>query len=112
MTTDPYGAARFAADTRNHQLTILRDDGQKRIAEARATWNAACGRGASTVEKDAAWKEYQRIESKETFQFHDWTEWDLTDWSWHYLRACNAVAWGVRQYDEAKAARPVEAVAS
>ncbi len=27
MTNDPYGANRFAADTRNHQLTILRDDG-------------------------------------------------------------------------------------
>lgn len=34
----------------------------------------------------------------------DTWEWDLSDWSWEFLWACNAIAWGVRRYDEAKVA--------
>jgi hypothetical protein len=35
MTDDKYGAARFAADTANHQMTVLRDDGLYRSASPR-----------------------------------------------------------------------------
>lgn len=31
-------------------------------------------------------------------------EWDLSDWDWQFLWCCHAIAWGVRQYDAAKAA--------
>lgn len=102
------GAREFLRD-----FTYITDDGQKRVAAARTAWSATCGRsGVTHEEKDVAWAAYQRVESDATFQFLDWQEWDLTDWSWNYLWVCHAITWGIRQYDEAKPAVRVEAVAS
>jgi hypothetical protein len=36
------------------------------------------------------------------YRFHDTWEWDFTDWDHHYLWCCHAVAWGIRQYDDAR----------
>lgn len=38
------------------------------------------------------------------YQFEDWSEWRLRDFSPHFLWACHAVRWGIAQYDAAKAA--------
>ncbi|WP_084501471.1 hypothetical protein [Nocardia xishanensis] len=32
------------------------------------------------------------------FTFEDSWEWDLNDWSIHYLRACHAIVWGINKY--------------
>jgi hypothetical protein len=37
------------------------------------------------------------------FRFSDAWEWDLSDWTWGFLRACYAIQWGIAQYDAAKA---------
>lgn len=37
------------------------------------------------------------------FEFSDWYEWNIQDWSIHYLRACHAIVWGINQYRAAKA---------
>ncbi|MEV4127101.1 hypothetical protein [Nocardia sp. NPDC049707] len=37
------------------------------------------------------------------FTFEDWWEWDLNDWSIHYLRACHAIVWGINKYQAAVA---------
>lgn len=42
-----------------------------------------------------------------TWRFVDTYEWDLNDWSWSYLWACNAIRWGIEQYDKAKGAGTV-----
>lgn len=39
----------------------------------------------------------------EVFEYSDVWEWDLTDWSVHYLRALQAIVWGINQYRTAKA---------
>lgn len=38
------------------------------------------------------------------YQFSDWSEWRLRDYSRQFLWACHAIRWGVAQYDAAKAA--------
>lgn len=38
------------------------------------------------------------------YQFEDWSEWRLRDFSPHFLWACHAIRWGIAQYDAAKAA--------
>jgi hypothetical protein len=38
----------------------------------------------------------------EPFTFYDTSDWDLTDYSWNFLWCCNAIVWGIRQYDAAK----------
>jgi hypothetical protein len=38
------------------------------------------------------------------YQFDDWSEWRLRDYSPHFLWACHAIRWGIAQYDAAKAA--------
>lgn len=38
------------------------------------------------------------------FEFGDWWEMNLTDWSPHFLRACWAIVWGIREYRKAKQA--------
>ena len=35
------------------------------------------------------------------FIYRDSWEWNLTDWSPHYLRACHAVVWGINRYRQA-----------
>lgn len=37
------------------------------------------------------------------FRFVDSWEWDLTDWDWHYLWCCQAIVWGIGQYEATKA---------
>ncbi|WP_330253045.1 hypothetical protein OG874_00070 [Nocardia sp. NBC_00565] len=34
----------------------------------------------------------------ELFEFGDTWEWNFTDWSIHYLRACYAIVWGISRY--------------
>lgn len=36
------------------------------------------------------------------FRFSDTWEWDFKDWSYHYLWCCNAIQWGITQYDKAR----------
>ena len=40
------------------------------------------------------------------FQFVDFWEHRLKDWTYHFIWCCYAIAWGVEQYDEAKEAVP------
>ena len=44
---------------------------------------------------------YRGKDGTRLFEFSDWYEWDLTDWSPHYLRACHAIAWGINRYRQA-----------
>lgn len=44
-----------------------------------------------------------------TFYFSDWWELNVTDWSWHFLRACHAIVWGIDAYRQATAAMPAPA---
>jgi hypothetical protein len=50
--------------------------------------------------KPPVWPEPDR-----RFRFEDTWEWDLTDWSYHYLWSCHAIQWGIDQYDAHKAAQ-------
>lgn len=34
------------------------------------------------------------------FQFHDWWEWDLSDFTFQYLWCCLAIKWGIAKYRE------------
>lgn len=43
------------------------------------------------------------------YQFEDWSEWRLRDFSWQFLWACHAIRWGIAQYDAVKAAPTVVA---
>ena len=36
----------------------------------------------------------------ETFDFDDFQEYDLTDYTFHYMWCCYALAWGVKMYDK------------
>ena len=38
----------------------------------------------------------------EGFSFHDFWESDLTEYTYHFIWCCYALAWAVKQYDEAK----------
>lgn len=44
-----------------------------------------------------------RLGFQEPFRFDNAWEWDLTDWDAGFLRACHAIVWAIRQYDQAKA---------
>lgn len=39
----------------------------------------------------------------ESFSFYETFEWDLTEYTFHFLWCCYAIAWGVKTYDEATA---------
>lgn len=48
----------------------------------------------------------------EGFRFQDTWEWDLSIWAYHYLWACHAIVWGIRQYDQRAAESATELAAS
>jgi hypothetical protein len=35
------------------------------------------------------------------FQFYDTWEWDFRDYDWWFLWACQAIVWGIAQFDGA-----------
>lgn len=41
------------------------------------------------------------------YQFEDWSEWRLRDFSPHFLWACHAIRWGIAQYDATKKTQAV-----
>jgi hypothetical protein len=46
---------------------------------------------------------YRVADCGETFEFYT-LEWDLRDWDFWFLWCCHAIQWGIRQYDQARAA--------
>jgi hypothetical protein len=44
----------------------------------------------------------------EVFRFEDTWEWDFKDYHWWFLWACQAIVWGIQQYDAAKAAEKAQ----
>lgn len=52
-----------------------------------------------------AYKAAQMFESSAGFRFTDFWEVDSTEYTYHFVWCCYALAWGIRQYDEAKAAQ-------
>lgn len=47
--------------------------------------------------------------NQESYQFEDWSEWRLRDYSSQFLWACHAIRWGIAQYDAAKKQQAVAA---
>lgn len=43
---------------------------------------------------------------QQCFQFRDTWEWDLHEYDWSYLWACQAIRWGVEQYSTVKGGAP------
>ncbi|MBF6358130.1 hypothetical protein IU449_26905 [Nocardia higoensis] len=72
---------------------------------------------------ECAWDEPSALRSADTFRyvshhsgrqnftFRDSWEWNIRDHSVHYLRACQAIVWGIAQYRAHKAAASKEAAA-
>lgn len=47
--------------------------------------------------------EPERVQALKPFEFTDTWEWDFKGFDWWFLWACQAIVWGIRQYDAAKA---------
>ena len=43
--------------------------------------------------------EFARPSKRPDFEFHDVWEWDTRDFDWWFLWACQAITWGIAQYD-------------
>jgi len=46
------------------------------------------------------------------WRFHDTWEWSFRSYNWWFLWACQAIVWGIKQYDAAKKPSPELAVAA
>ena len=68
--------------------------------------------GARYALNDFSYKPEDAGADDEPFQFYDTGDWDLRDYDWKYLWCCHALFWGIRQYDQHKAAsKPADAEA-
>lgn len=56
--------------------------------------------------------EPERVQALEPFEFTDTWEWDFKGFDWWFLWACQAIVWGIAQYDAAKAEAPQLATAA
>lgn len=79
------------------------------------TFTCPCGEEATGLTEDEAYSrkathltscypEQSAVHLVEGFRFYDTAEWDLSDYSWHYLWCCHAIVWGIAQYDAVRAA--------
>lgn len=85
------GAREFLRD-----FIYATDEGYARIAKAERAWRATGGTSATE------WQLLQEVKRQETFEFSDTWELDFSDWDWQYLWACQAIRWGIGQYDKAR----------
>jgi hypothetical protein len=81
---------------------------KEHVAEAIRSGDAPRGIGAEIKREifewgdityeDGARKELENF-SHEGWRFEDTWEWNFRDWDWAFLWACNAIVWGIAQYD-------------
>lgn len=107
---------------------IAWEEGARRALEEfehGAAFKAWCVCGASEMFADdydaRLWKIRHRstpgahnvmgTEAVEGFRFEDTWEWTFKDYHWWFLWACQAICWGIAQYDRAKGTLAVETVA-
>jgi hypothetical protein len=51
---------------------------------------------------------HETIRNFDAFEFSDFWEHDLTEYTYHYIWCCYAIAWGIAEYDKAKARQAKE----
>lgn len=99
---------------------IAWEDGARRALEdfefCTFTVTCVCSAGETfTDEVDATTWSYRHIRTSEgehrtttkrgeSFSFEDTWEWSFKDYDWWFLWACQAIVWGIQQYDAAKVA--------
>lgn len=49
---------------------------------------------------------HEHVRDFEEYEFHDFWEHDLTEYTYHFVWCCYAIAWGIQQYDKLKAETP------
>jgi hypothetical protein len=90
VVNDPHGG--LDKDERNRVLAQLHSE----VFDDDA-WQY--GDGARTLLRDFA----VAFElNPQPYEFHDTWEWDLTSWTPQYLWCCEALAWGIKQYDRSR----------
>ena len=96
--------------------TYVREGGQEYRGLAKAVQAEIFDTGYSLDEQTAreALEDFEHADADTAkgreFRFHDVWEMSFKDWTAQYLWACHAIVWGIRQYDQARAAMPAEAV--
>lgn len=55
--------------------------------------------------QDAAYRAARDFKGQEGFEFTDFWEVNCDEYTYHFVWCCYALAWGIRQYDEAKASQ-------
>ncbi len=92
------GAQEFLRDFR-----YVTTANQARLAELRSEFAALADDTAHRRQVRAdAWSKMRRFVDEVTFEFDTSEPPDLTDWTWDYLWACNALAVIIRRYDESR----------
>ncbi len=85
------------------------EETEPNVVRTRADYNAVrLNRNAPVSEVADAVRACEEARRNATFRFHDTWEWELSDYTWSFLWACNAIAWGIRAYDAVKAGEPIE----
>jgi hypothetical protein len=104
--------SQWATDYEDGAREALRDFSFGDTYKATCTCGAAGGGGFTFVQAEA-WRREHRLEKGlghitdsdkvEGFTFSDPWEWDLSDFSFHFLWCLHAIVWGIARHDASKA---------
>lgn len=108
-----YWAEKLQATDKNSKVKeydyeIFKQVIQERVDEAETTKiqrDAIAGMVADLKDKDIRMVQ-ETVQDFEVFEFTDFWEHDLTDYSYHFVWCCYAIAWGIMQYDKWKEGIP------
>lgn len=109
----PYWSEKLQAVDKNSKVKeysydILKQVIQERIDEAETTkaQRDAVEHLVASLDGEPMVIVQERVRDFETFEFPDFWEHDLTEFTYHFIWCCYAIAWGIQQYD---AVQPVPA---
>ena len=87
-----------------HRDSTSKDERRELWEEFESTVLCADGDSGGYRKTAAAYDFYHTVNAKHSFSFSDCWEYDFTCYTHHYIWCCYALAWGIKKYDEAKAA--------
>jgi hypothetical protein len=122
LTSDRDSVKTYSQDLLNHQVAEVLKEAEEEYPGVTPAWSEKTTGYLAEYnieyedEARAALNDFSYLpegDEGEPFSFYDTWDWDLKDYNWWFLWALHGIVWGIRQYDQHKAAaaRPAESAA-
>lgn len=102
----PYWSEKLQAVDKNSKVKeysyeIFKQIVQEQINEAETTkaQRDSVDKMVESLDGESIETVHERVRDSREFDFYDFYEHDLTEYTYHFIWCCYAIAWGIQQYD-------------